>query len=583
MSKLPIPAPSQLMLIISALTDERGPDELLNEIFLDITFSLRDALSEPYLSDRNALHELISSLKQHFIQITHSPGRRLVNVCETAVYFETLTIATSHPAAWQGVGVYAGETLTSLESVDANAVRRVTPWLSLTESQWHITVLEWLSRRLERWLVARGASDPESAARRLSRQAAQHIPAQANLLYVILTDAAGCPRELLLYLLRRELRQYPALPFWLQNGITRYWIERRHWPGLSQKLFPLAVLAIDTMQCQSATPRAVRGALINAGLTRNAWAHLMRLPASLILFLCVLIRSLPDDKAREVFLKELSFWMQRFGKTYRYYTGRRDRTLAALVWLVYESSAIALDIKDRSISEQLPTGQLNLIAVLIHRLELLPRHHEKVRLVFLATAHAIMNRKKKLDETLNDFSTALDWLNADIENLPAKWFSRSFESMVARSDRWHEALLRRLEEEREAEERRIRALDERLREIEMAKSSWHTHLPNYEENGVTFSALLSSNALIQEGQAMMHCVGSYSTKCKNGRTLIYAISERDERLGTLEMYRLGHGKWTPVQFSGYANKQLMPLIRRSGRLHTVFANFKKKLNASAEI
>ncbi len=178
--------------------------------------------------------------------------------------------------------------------------------------------------RLREWLETAGSSlvpgvSAATIAREVARITASIIPSYGALLDVLLLDALGYSRSLVTYHLRLGLRgQLPVSVDWERNLIDR-WSDTRYWPGRSRKIFPIAVSAASMTSSGPLMPASVRDALVASGLSRNAWAHLARLPATTLHVLCHALERLPDADGKRLFLNELSFWLSRLGKGFRYY------------------------------------------------------------------------------------------------------------------------------------------------------------------------------------------------------------------------------------------------------------------------
>lgn len=561
---------------LRALRDPRDSSALLAEMLLDISFVLHE-LHDLEGVDRVAVRELVAGLSAGLLQVEHMPGRRRVNFCDAAVVLEVTTAEVGRPSPWQASGLFAGETAVRIWKVDNPGFRGRHPWQLFSDSAFHIMVLEWLVQRLDIWC---GQYYPVAGAARsmrvLAQRAVQSIPSQANLLRLALLDALGTPRDLATFLLRAELQRCPPLPARLQAAVTENWSGRAAWCRRSCKLFPLAAVAADLAGAPCTDARAVRDSFLAMGLARNAWAHLMRLPAPVITFLAAILVVTPDDDGRAVFLREFSFWLSRLGKRFRYYRIPQERLLTALVWACYESARLGGGsslLSPDGLSELLPESLFR-YGMLISRMNLDAEHHLRMRALLLAFSFDVLESETPLDVLMNNLLFVLDWYVMEGSSFPVSWFKRDFWKISARSQRWHELLLRQLEAERQ----------QRLEQEFSAENtvSWAAPLSSFECDDVVFRALLSKAELELEGALMRHCVGTYASRCARGDTLIYAVSEQGQRLGTLEMYRQSSPRgWRTMQFKGEKNRELMTLIRRGGRLEEIYTRFKHDLAAAS--
>ena len=74
--------------------------------------------------------------------------------------------------------------------------------------------------------------------------------------------------------------------------------------------------------------------------------------------------------------------------------------------------------------------------------------------------------------------------------------------------------------------------------------------------GHLFTALTSPRALLEEGQAMHHCVGSYADDVRVGRSRIYSVWFEDRRVATVEIELIGSTRYRPVQLRGPRNAEV---------------------------
>lgn len=571
--------------MISALRDERSPDDLLRSIFLDIVFHLNSAMNELGISIPWGSHQLISELQERFIRVTHRPGIREINVCDDSNVFRTRTKPVASGYIWQSKGRYAGETLATNINGSADGTERMAHWLTFSDSYWHIMVLEWLSRHLEGWLERAGITDPETHARRLAKRATQDIPDATPLILAVLTDAAGLPRNLLAYVLTRELRADPSIPFWLQEGLTAHWAIRHHWPGRSARLLALVVYAREKNGSGSICPHDVRDSFIRSGLTRGAWAHLQRLPSSLITQLAVLLEAIEVPSYRRAFLEELSHWLSRLGKDHLYYRIERRHLVAALVWLPYEASCLREQSAEQRVTSEIFSRDLSVASVIIHRRGFDAAQYLKVRhVLFSLSENILLEDALSLPDIISEFANVLDWLADEVDRLPVHWFKQAYCGFQRRSERWHHAQIERqrlvaqqLQAQQQANEAARRA-GEIEWEANITEKSWSSPITEFEHSGLKLVCLLNHEQLQLEGWKMDHCVGSYTKECFTGISLIFSVIHNGAHIGTLEMHKDKSGQWKPLQFKGRRNKNLMKMIRPQGALHKAFEHFSMALN-----
>ena len=573
--------------LIRTLQEEGSPDDLLSSIFMDIVFHLNSALKAQGLSIPSGSHQLITELRERFIRVTHRPGIREINVCDESHVFHTPTAPVTSGYIWQLEGRYAGETLVTNISQDKKKVARMAHWFTFSDSYWHIMVLEWLFRHLQGWLVNADIMDAEAHARRLAKRASQDIPNATPLILTVMTDAAGLPRNLLAYVLTRELRQAPLIPFWLQEGFTVNWVIRHQWPGRSAKLLALAVYAKEKNGSISLAPHHVRDNLIGSGLTRGAWAHLQRFPSSLIVQIAILLEAIESESSRRAFLEELSHWLARLGRKYRYYRIRRRHLLAALIWLPYETSRAREQDAEQCTTSTIFPRELSLASVIIHRRSFSASQYPKIRHVLFSLAeHMLLEDTRCLADIIDELTDMLDWFADEADTLTTHWFKQPYGGLQQRSERWHYAQLERqrifaqqLEAQYQADVAAMLAYEQEWK-ANLAKTAWSSPVTVFEHSGLKFVCLLNHEQLQLEGWEMDHCVGSYTKQCFSGFSLIFSISSNDARIGTLEMHKDTSSRWKPLQFKGKRNKNLMNLIKPRGTYHKAFEQFSQAINGS---
>lgn len=572
---------------------------LMGELMLELSHELSVSLKRIMNVSPDELARFMAPLTDALLSVQHNPGMRRVFLCGESVVFTVQTDEHSEAVlqdSGQGLSFFEGAPAIAMWKLENGSYRHTGQWKIFSASQWHIMLLEWLFHRIQGWLntllpdrvgmVSRGA-----IAREIARQSVRRIPEYAVHLNVLLLDALGYPRSLVVYHMRLT-KQYPQLASgndaagW-KNNLIAHWADTCYWPGRSRKMFPLAVAMAPLLEEEPLTPSTVRDVLLALGLSRNAWAHLARLPAHTLLMLCLaLVRSWTELNKRQL-LQELSFWLSRLGKEFRYYRIPRDRLVVALVWLVRELSGMRTQSdeggnSDRILGSGLLPQNLHWHESLIGRKEFSVDHHEKLRLLLLGFARGVLNQSAELSVQLSQLSDVLDWFNAEGLQRPVSWYKQPWNVMLSRSAQWHEELVQ--QQVREAEERRrVHALEnEQSRELRTQATpdkgrSWVSPLPCFETETLLLEALLTSEALREEGRLMQHCVGSYTQACVDGLSLIYAVTHAGLRMGTLELSITRRGEWREVQFKGLRNLDLMHYIQPHGELCTHYQAFKRAL------
>lgn len=129
--------------------------------------------------------------------------------------------------------------------------------------------------------------------------------------------------------------------------------------------------------------------------------------------------------------------------------------------------------------------------------------------------------------------------------------TRSWESLVAASDRWHADVAKDLD-------------DDDARE-------WPALLTQpIETNGVVVRELNTAALLRQETRELDHCVGrgGYASSCMQGRTRIVSLRVPKRRTRSTIEFRLNDGKWRIVQHRGPSNSLPNPLLADAAKVAT---------------
>ncbi|MBD2770036.1 PcfJ domain-containing protein [Hymenobacter sp. BT664] len=153
------------------------------------------------------------------------------------------------------------------------------------------------------------------------------------------------------------------------------------------------------------------------------------------------------------------------------------------------------------------------------------------------------------------FGPVCDWIyqkrSVGIEPEPAQpGFSlkgRSLPSVLAQTERWHQALARQRRQSGDAP-------------VSTAQTRW-TGLPvaNFRAGSVSIEQLLTYEQLVEEGRALHHCVATYLYSCRQGRCGIFSLKVDGARALTMEV----SAHRTVVQVRGKYNRRMTPIERGS--------------------
>lgn len=91
---------------------------------------------------------------------------------------------------------------------------------------------------------------------------------------------------------------------------------------------------------------------------------------------------------------------------------------------------------------------------------------------------------------------------------------------------------------------------------------WNPYIRHVEWGLYRFEALTSAAQLLEEGEAMQHCVGTYANLCRGGVNRIYSVRGRKtgQRIATFSVHYGDHGNgklaWACEQLSGVKNAEV---------------------------
>lgn len=463
-------------------------------------------------------------------------------------------------------------------------------WDGLSHSQWRSTLQDWLMQELIRWMRA---SDSSLEARvdigGMAAAGVANIDSYVPHLQWLLMDAMGYPRALVRFGYRNLQRELAPPKAETQEAIIRYWPMRAQWYGRALKLFPLA-LALAGRAETLPDVQTTRDMLVQRGLSRNAWAMLYRMPASVISLIANDLRFFSDEEDLSRYLSHFSFWCSRLGagqlfgpptQQLRYLAGltiyrrlslhplhhsqgRVMRLVYALLWPVRELTILKNDCPMRLAVDDMESCGFTLRLHNQSRLDLLryqhypPDLHDRLQWMLLSFSRQLLQSETPVAQQFPMLESLMDWFRHEAMSLPVQAFKRPFPALFRLSERWHA---------QQVERPGYMTWEDQL------PSSWTSVLPLFESEGARFEALLTRMSLAEEGTLMQHCVASYARDCIEQRSLIYAVSFRQERVGTLEMRRM-NGQWRIKQFKGIRNYDLMETLTHPGSyLHIPYQEF----------
>ena len=150
-----------------------------------------------------------------------------------------------------------------------------------------------------------------------------------------------------------------------------------------------------------------------------------------------------------------------------------------------------------------------------------------------------------------DRNTLADWLAATPEETPETIIRKQYTGLFGRARTWHR--------------------NQNRYNYRMAKDSnavWKSAITDtLYIDGLAVVPLTTGKALIEEGEIMNHCVGTYADKCERGQSRIFSVRGKvrpdDERkhVGTLELCP-HNGEWKINQLYGPSNSSVDAEVRK---------------------
>lgn len=141
----------------------------------------------------------------------------------------------------------------------------------------------------------------------------------------------------------------------------------------------------------------------------------------------------------------------------------------------------------------------------------------------------------------------LDWLRTEGFAAGYSQKNSTWESLRQHSDIWHERIQTR-------------------KKGGGSVRHWNSVLPSTVIDGITFTPLTSSLALLHEGKTMQHCVASYTDLCLSNRYRVFTVCDADGKRSTLGIAineRGDKAKWD--QHYGKCNTAVSARVKAVGK------------------
>jgi hypothetical protein len=141
-----------------------------------------------------------------------------------------------------------------------------------------------------------------------------------------------------------------------------------------------------------------------------------------------------------------------------------------------------------------------------------------------------------------------DFIEEELKPL-AQWFfvSRAYKTVDVHQLKAGWSCMLRLRREHVAELARVMGADD-----------WPPVLRRYESGAFTMSALSYEQQLVEEGDAMEHCVGEYAERCRFEPLRIFSVryKKTGQRVATLSLIETKPGVWDFDQLKGPKNAEV---------------------------
>src|SRR3954471_2376198 len=132
-------------------------------------------------------------------------------------------------------------------------------------------------------------------------------------------------------------------------------------------------------------------------------------------------------------------------------------------------------------------------------------------------ADTLRPRGNEYRESLGHSMDVIDWFDRERPVFDKNQKNSSWETIFGRAKAWHDEL--RAAIQREADERA-----KAVRRAQLAVRSWGTLIDRATtSDGYEIIPLVTETMLVDEGSAMVHCVGGYTEDCRRGHSRIFSI------------------------------------------------------------
>ena len=164
-------------------------------------------------------------------------------------------------------------------------------------------------------------------------------------------------------------------------------------------------------------------------------------------------------------------------------------------------------------------------------------------------------------------------------------FTKLARSGIAAKDREKQfgGMLRALEA-REGDRQHALTAESQKQEADGDERRWGTGIEPHLDGEFELIELTTPQALVAEGEAMHHCVGTYASRCEDGTSTIWSVRKLNRRIATADLTPPEHpgGRWHVAQLFGLRNtppsSEVVAVVEQLTARHRGVAKQQKEAN-----
>lgn len=305
----------------------------------------------------------------------------------------------------------------------------------------------------------------------------------------------------------RVAARLPELPFTIEDSGL---------PLLDLGLRPSSGLGLDL---GSRYFDGLKARLLEAGMSKQGWRYLIRLPSPQLRFLLGFF----PPSARN--LREFSHVVNLIATALQDEPLKMDRCQPAL----------------RGMERILERGMGKISAM----------REENARIFLRCIMRAVLTPEDEFN-LVHEAQDVSDFVYAQHCVLPGAKIT--WQSLCRRSDAWHRAAILAIPPERDVH--------------------WPALLPRHALGEFVAVELDTGVLLAEEGLEQKHCVGTYANACASGSCRVFSLRREGRRIATVELRRDSRGRWELAQVRGKCNSVISDagVLQAASSLAADYAN-----------